>query len=183
MTNCQDGSILKEKAAARAGNYVSTYLSAAQWTALFDFAISQIISGVPVGTVGTNTMTQLIGIVTPGQMADATGFGVTLTMSMGLFTGITTFLSRTSTVVGNNLNAIFNQLQQRSKLMKSNGKTDQEIANQCYVMGLEFFTAKQLETIICRFKRQFKAAEWNKIYSGLTKFILIAKYNNNCPFI
>uniref|UniRef100_A0AC35TJ54 ABC transmembrane type-1 domain-containing protein n=1 Tax=Rhabditophanes sp. KR3021 TaxID=114890 RepID=A0AC35TJ54_9BILA len=183
LTFCQDGLELKQKAATRGSNYISIYFTPEQWITIFDYAIIQIRSPIDTGTMGTNIVTFVMGILSPAQYADVMGYGATLTASLGLFTGITSFMSKISTVIGNNLNALFMQMREKSVTMAANQKSDLEISRQIYLMGLDFFTAKQMATIMCRFKRQFKASEWNKIYNGLTKFVLMAKYNEDCPFL
>uniref|UniRef100_A0AC35TJF7 Secreted protein n=1 Tax=Rhabditophanes sp. KR3021 TaxID=114890 RepID=A0AC35TJF7_9BILA len=180
---CQDGVELKQKAVTRATNYGSSYFSSDQYIEMFDFVLDEIQSGKDASKVGSNAVTKMMSILTPEQYSEVMGFGATLVVALGL-TGITGFFNKVSTVLANNMAAFFEQIQTKSVALKANGASDLEIDRQGYIMALEFLTPKRCETLICRVKKSFTPSQWSKMYNGLSKFLLITKYNDNedCQF-
>uniref|UniRef100_A0AC35U2N9 Secreted protein n=1 Tax=Rhabditophanes sp. KR3021 TaxID=114890 RepID=A0AC35U2N9_9BILA len=180
----QDGLELKQKAATRANNYASTFFTSEQYIELFDSAVAEIAAGKDPKAVGNSMMQKMMDLMSPEQYSAVMGFGASLTTSLGL-TGMSTFMSKLSTCLGNNMSPFFLQIQEKLKTLQADpATTDLDVSRQAYLMALEFATPKRCETILCRFKKSFTSAQWSKMYSGLTKFLLVAKYNDNeeCQF-
>uniref|UniRef100_A0A0N4Z627 Uncharacterized protein n=1 Tax=Parastrongyloides trichosuri TaxID=131310 RepID=A0A0N4Z627_PARTI len=176
--NCQDGSALKARAATRFTNYFSEFFTSTQAIGLFDLTLNMAYEGNNASSIGTELMNHLMSNLTASQLSKVTSFGIGLPFYYS--GGISGFLSLVSDFLSNNLSAFVNQISAEMSKMKVDGKDKQYCINQGYYMGLSFFTSTKFQTIFCRFKGKFTVAEWNKLYTNLTKFIKVDLYESVC---
>uniref|UniRef100_A0AC34RPW8 Uncharacterized protein n=1 Tax=Panagrolaimus sp. JU765 TaxID=591449 RepID=A0AC34RPW8_9BILA len=104
-------------------------------------------------------VTSFMARLTFSQMLKVAGYGTQLLGNLN------TYLNVLMTVLANNLVPFYKQLQQVITSYKARGIQQDPTMVRGYVKIGQFATKKRINTIICRVKKAFSAADWKVLYN------------------